>query len=54
MLLAQQAELRIQSRKESDVFEWSRIPKKTRSRSRIFIRLQKSNWNIFYVTHLWL
>jgi len=41
------------SSKESEVFGWSRIPKNTRNRGRIFlIRLWKSNSISFYISLL--
>jgi len=45
---------RSQSRKESEVFGWSRIPNNTGSRSQIFFRLRlwMFNWIIFYITLL--
>ena len=49
------AEFRSRSRKESEVFGWSRIPNNTGSRSRIFfvrLQLRGSDWIIFYITLL--
>jgi len=45
---------RSRSRKESEVFGWtrSRIPNNTGGRSQIFVRLRMSNWIIFKITLL--
>jgi len=55
ILLKLQPGLRSRTRKESEVFGWSRIPNNTGSRSRILLsglRWGMSNWIIFLITLL--